>query len=264
MKKTVFLAVIALLFVAVSASAQGEAWGRKNYFNVSWVDQTLEVEDSPMNWKSEYGVALTKGTTYYLHKKPLFGMVKFGIDWTQIDLNYAKLEEQFVKEIIDETSSEGSFIGDAVDEVLGEYDFGRHQAEAAMHIGPSITINPVDHLKINGYFRYAPSFSAVIYENVKNETQFGYGYGSFFVAGGAISYKVISLGAEYRWGKGKYNNISFDADEISGDADVDTDNIGPDFGAEDVDVNVDLSEVFKNNKNKMHTSSLRVYVSLRF
>lgn len=255
MKNRVILTLLVVVLAGLWATAENpKAWGRKSYFNISWVDQTLEnknavnLKGENLRWKSDYGVALTKGTTYYLHSKPLFGMLKFGIDWTQIDVNYAKLiEDNFEVIGVDEDG-----FG------LDKLDLGKHQIELAMHVGPSITLNPVDHLKINGYFRYAPSFSGLIFKDLASETQIGYGYGSFFVAGGAISWKLISLGAEYRWGSGKYNNMSFNLENA--DADIDLDGSSFDAG----DIHVDLSDVFNSSKQKMKTSSLRVYVSLRF
>ncbi len=84
-------------------------------------------------------------------------------------------------------------------------NIGRHQFEYAMQVGPSVTVNPIDHLKINAYFRYAPSFSGILIND-----EFSYNYASFFVTGAAISYKVISVGIESRWGKAKYKNFSID------------------------------------------------------
>lgn len=261
MKKVLF-AIVAVMFMAMSVSAQSNAWGRKNYFNVSWVDQTLETETDALEakWDSQFGVALTKGTTYYLHKTPILGILKFGIDWTQIDLNYVKYNEldlglnDKLEDGFDDDPV-GDIIGDYIDDKLGDLHLGRHQAELAMHVGPSLTINPVDHLKINGYFRYAPSFSCVLQETAEGDPRFSYGYGSFFVTGGAISYKVISLGAEYRWGQGKYCTTTFDSDEVDSD-------LG--YGDGKIDVDVNIADAFYKSQQKMCTSSLRVYVSLRF
>ena len=260
--KKVLLAIVAVMFMTMSVSAQSSAWGRKHYLNVAWVDQTLETETDALEakWDSQFGVAITKGTTYYLHKKPILGIFKFGIDWTQIDFNYAKynqldlgLNDEFEEDL--EDNPIGGIIGDYFDEKFGDIKIGRHQAELAMHVGPSLTINPVGHLKINGYFRYAPSFSCVLQETDEGDPRFSYGYGSFFVTGGAISYKVISLGAEYRWGQGKYCTTTMEADKADGDLS---------YGDGDIDVDVDLSEMFTKSQQKMYTSSLRVYVSFRF
>lgn len=75
-----------------------------------------------------------------------------------------------------------------------------YKAEIGMQFGPSITINPVDFLKINVYFRYDPTFSVAY----NQDSDFLMNYGSYFNTGLAASYKVISLGAEYRWGTTSY------------------------------------------------------------
>ena len=41
----------------------------------------------------DFGVSLTFGKTYYLHKKPLLNMIKYGIDATWFELSYAKYSE---------------------------------------------------------------------------------------------------------------------------------------------------------------------------
>lgn len=72
-------------------------------------------------------------------------------------------------------------------------------------------------------------------------------YASFFVTGAAISYKVISVGIESRWGKAKYKNFSID-----------------DFNEEDMDVdNPEWNDVISKSKRKFKTNSVRFYISFR-
>ena len=236
MKKLIFFTVaIASLIASIPAQAQ---WNRKNYINLSWVDQTLESKDlktkngENMKWESEYGFSFVKGTTYYLHRKPIFGLFKFGIDWTQIDLNYAKLKPCFENDAV--------VSNDFSSQIDEELDLGQHQMEYSMHIGASLTINPVDHLKINGYFRYAPSFSGVLCEDEEGDSKFSGGFASFFVAVGAISYKVISFGLESRWGEGKYKTFT------------------------PLDEGMNSTEIISSNKEKLKTNSTRFYLSFRF
>ena len=69
---------------------------RSKYFNLNYVNQKLSPDID--GWdklgggelKSDFGAAIVWGKTYYLHKKPLAGMIKFGIDWSWMDLNYAQ------------------------------------------------------------------------------------------------------------------------------------------------------------------------------
>lgn len=76
-----------------------------------------------------------------------------------------------------------------------------------MHVGPSLTITPVKKLNIVGYFRYTPTFSG-IYAN----DEFSGNYASMFVGGASLSYGVIGLGIESRFGYCKYNAFSFEED----------------------------------------------------
>ena len=213
---------------------------RAKYFNVAYVSQSLSLKDAPGTWRADYGVALTRGRTYYLHKKPLLGMIKFGIDWTQIDINFAKYEDKW-----------GFFSGYGYGDYDGggnyydpydDYDTGgpedMYQAELAMAVGPSVTVNPVDELKAALYFRVAPSL-AMLY--VADELSMS--YGTFFTFGGSVSWKVISLGIEGRWGNVKYDSL-FDVDDYDGSGGGET----PEEEA----------------SPKWKVGSMRFYISLRF
>ena len=103
---------------------------RAKYFNLGYVRQTLADKTYGGELKSDFGASLSWGKTYYLHRKPLFGMLKFGLDWSWMDINYAKS----AVEMFDESSAE-------------DFSSDVHQAEIAMQFGPSVTVNPVHHLK---------------------------------------------------------------------------------------------------------------------
>lgn len=194
-------------------------WKRRaKYFNVAYVSQQMTLTDNGSRLNSKFGVALSSGKTYYLHKKPIAGMMKFGIDWTWMDLNYAGYAQQGL---------------DAYDHD-DAFELGLHQIDVGMQIGASFTINPVDHLKVAVYFRYAPTFSMALLDDA-----FGYNYVSFFNAGLSVSYRIISIGFENRWGNARYNNLGLNEDG-------------------------DYSTTFNSFKRNMKTNSMRVYVSFRF
>lgn len=165
-------------------------------------------------------------------------MLKFGLDATWFDLSYAKYgdAEGWVK-----LPSEPVYPDEGYEEE--EIDLGVHQLELGMHVGPSITLNPVDHLKLSGYFHFIPSASVVIMNDEANVN-----YVSNFAVGGAIAYKVISLGIESRWGKAKYN--SFSIDEEGDDSDWEGD--------------VDIDDVLKSSKNRLKTKSIRFFIIFRY
>lgn len=162
---------------------------RPKYRNLSFVHTEMK-QDGPPNLKSNYGTSFTVGRTFFLHKRPIAGLLQIGIDATWFDLCYTNYK---IKHIM----------------YIEEDNYENHQGELSMHIGPSLTINPVRKLNIHGYFRFAPSFS-VLYTD---DTFYG-NYAPFFITGLSVSYNVIGLGIESRTGKCTYKKLgSFQDDK---------------------------------------------------
>lgn len=208
---------------------------RAKYFNIGYVKQTLTDKTFGGDIKSDFGVSLTSGKTYYLHKKPIAGMIKFGLDWSWMDINYAKSTSM----MLDEES--GSISESAM-----------HQVEYGMQFGASVTVNPVHHLKVSGYFRFEPSYSLLY----MNET-FNHHYVSMWNAGCAVAWKMISVGVEWRWGSANYKGLSF--------AGIDEDtSIGENEDATWDDIVGDVFGSMSTGERKLKTSSMRLYVSFRF
>ncbi len=208
---------------------------RAKFFNLGYVSQKLTPMDvsGDLSWKSDMGFSLVWGRTWYLHRKPLARMIKFGIDFAWMDMNYAKYS-------IPEATFEGSEYGEP------ELDLGAHQYEYGIQVGPSITINPVSRLKISAYFHVVPSASLMVLNDEVNA-----GYATFFNAGGAVSFNVISIGVEGRWGRATYNNFSL------GSLDEQADYFENGMSG-------DPTDVIETGKAKFKTGSVRVYVSFRF
>lgn len=209
---------------------------RARYFNLGYVKQTFTDKAFGSEINSDFGVSLSNGKTYYLHKKPIAGMIKFGLDWTWMDINYA----QYSQDSFDEETGESS-------------SSAMHQAEFGMQFGPSVTINPVHHLKVGGYFRVTPSYSLLYMDD-----SLYHHYVTMFNAGCAIAWKVISLGVEWRWGTAKYNGLTFDEsvfedDSLNGDS----------FGEEDPSLG-DVMDQMSVPDRKFKTSSVRFYIGFRF
>lgn len=223
---------------------------RAKYFNIGYVSQRSKPVDPGLEYRSNLGVSLVWGKTFYLHKKPLARMIKFGIDFSWMDINYAKYDKwQSTGNLMEELPEAGGLDGlDDLydqDEVLdaigsGDINLGAHQLEYGLQVGPSVTINPVDHLKISAYFRFVPSASLILLDD-----NVSVNYATFFTAGGAVSWRVISLGVEGRWGQAKYKNFSLSeglVDSIFGES----------------------SDGGTVGKIKRKTSAIRVYLSFRF
>lgn len=220
MVKKVFLLALGLL-IASEATAQ-EPLMRKRYANLSFSNTKMTQKDFP-SLKSNYGAAFTVGKTFFVHKKPIAKIVRFGVDATWADINYTnyKIEYRYYSDWQEPES-----------ELLNA-----HQAEIGVQVGPSIVVNPVSKLNIHGYFRYAPSFSALYDSDL-----FRGGFANYFVGGGAISYEVIGLGAEARFGSCTYKT----------------------FGGEDSEKDDYNNSEGSTENLKGKFSGMRVYLTFRF
>lgn len=217
MKKVTFLILFAM-FSAGIASAQDDSAARfrKKYRNISFSSQTLGDENGNYEDKgSNFGFGFTTGRSYILHKNPIAGMIRIGIDATWFDINYGNWSEK-----IDDGKA------------------WMHKLDIGMGVGPGIHVNPVSKLGIHVYFRYNPTFTAT-FDNYWDGLAIQGGYASYFTTGGAISWGVISLGAEARFGGGTYH--SFKAPSID------------DGGVE-----------LERGKTKHKLKGMRAYVSFRF
>lgn len=193
------------------AKRQKDLWRRKGWRNISYSLQQINSDLYRSTLKPDYAFGFTIGQTFYLHKKPLANMIRFGLDWSYIDLNIAKYSAPYSDRIDEheEVLSPDEGYGDDSDNPFEgflpgsdeENSGSQYKMEAAMLFGPSITINPVGKFMIQAYFRYAPTYSMLLDEDLNY-----YGsYASFFNAGVTLSYKMIGLGVESRWGTSTYS-----------------------------------------------------------
>ena len=155
----------------------------EDYLNFGIMDMTLK-QDNSEDLKSNYGLSASVGRTFFLHKKPIGGIMRFGLDATWLDVNYTNYR---IKHITNEGTDKYSY----------------HQGEISMHIGPSVSIAPDEKWNINAYFRYAPSLSLLYADDA-----FYGNYATFFVTGASCSYGAIGLGAEARFGNCKYHEFA--------------------------------------------------------
>lgn len=208
---------------------------RSKYRNLSFVSQEYApAAGDGLHLKSDYGAAFTTGRTYYLHKKPIAGIIRFGIDATWFDLSYTNYKID--PNDYDYRRSKLSFKDDFYEDDFYEDDsFQMHQADISMQVGASITITPIKKLNVHGYFRVAPTYSAIY----SNEEIMG-GYGTYYVTGGTLSYGVIGVGMEYRYGKGNIQSFG-ESDDCNSDECDDSSKLG-----------------------KSDFSGVRLYLSFRF
>lgn len=205
-------------------------WKRKKYWKVGLGNPDIERTDGEqMSWDTEFSVFLQGGRTVYFHSKPIAGMVKIGLDYGLMDLSYAKLKLKTAGTSgpsFPSGSGTGAS-GDGFDDIVSAdpsgsvadllgIDLGMHKFEYGVHVGPSVSINPWNHLVVAAYFHLMPTASGIL-EN----DQFSYGFGCAMSAGVSVAYKAISVGVEGLWSTIKYKQASFDDDdEDEGDGDL--------------------------------------------
>ena len=234
-----------------------KTWKRRKYWKIGITSPNIERTDGEeMKWKTNGSFFIQKGRTSYLHSKPIAGMIKFGIDYGFLDVTYSKLE---LKEV-SYSNEGGTRASDGFDDIVsGDHDgdigiseltgidLGMHKIDYALHVGPSISVNPWNKLIATAYFHVMPTASSVIQND-----NFSYGFGCMMAAGVSVAYKAISLGVEGVWGKVKYTQTDF-----SGDEDEDED-----YGYDSSDEE-DNGSLFNTEKFTLKQSGIRAYIAIR-
>ena len=161
---------------------------RKKYRNLGFVNTIMQQDGMP-ELKSNYGASLTIGRTFFLHKNPIGGFLRLGIDATWFDLNYTNYK---IKHIT----------------YWETYRYEYLQGDLSVHIGPSVTLTPTPKLYIHGYFRYAPTLSALYMDEVLYM-----GGDTFWIYGASISYGTIGVGFEHRNRGCGYGEVDWESEE---------------------------------------------------
>jgi hypothetical protein len=211
------LTAIALCAVSATVSAQSNEipMPKRHYINLAYANQKLEFEAfngiPAHSLKSDHGTAIEFGTTYFFNgRKPVADMIRFGLDWSYADLQYAAYK-------IDVPDIHG-------DEIVVNTETG-HFANIGMQVGPSVTFSPVKYLNAKAYIHYAPSvtgYAPVELEDIK------FGYTGYITGGLQVSYRFVTLGFELRGGNTKLSTLDDEvldeAEEFNGNV---SDFIGP-------------------------------------
>lgn len=193
----IFKNILTVAVIAFSSSVnvmasndQEDMPARTRFTNIGFSATTMKQDGLP-KLKSDIGVNLSKGTTYYLHK-PIAHRLRFGIEAVWADITYSNYKVTYIDpeypEYFDKTNM--------------------HELEIGMQVGPAVNFNVHRNSELHGYFRYAPSFSGFY-----NGDEFEAGFANFFVGGASISWKCIGVGIEARFGSSKYKSYFSDSDE---------------------------------------------------
>lgn len=239
MKKLLFIAMTLALACVSSASAQSDYdfWKHKSPIRLGYTFQTLEYEDGA-ELEQKMGFNLSKNWSIYLHKKPIADRIKFAID-LGLSTNYVKYDESDEWKEAFRDEHEDILDGEDVPEL------GIHQVDLGVAIGPSITVRPFGDWRLNAYFHVTPAGSILI-----NDDEVSASFVPFLDYGIEASWRWLGVGVEMRQGKGKYKDM--------------TSKIAEEFIPDDVPGGIDEYMPESDEKIKLKTKAIRVYLSIRF
>lgn len=187
-----------------------EMWKHKKYFRVGYVNQSV-TSASGSDMQSRFGIDLLKGRSFFLHKKPIAGLMKFAIDFG-VYLNYTMYRDDVATtesggsdgyqegEQAGETTEDGGSDG-----MMGFFskNYPPQSFDFGLMLGPSLTINPVADLRIAAYWHVMPAGSMFL----KNSNM-GAGFIPYMNYGLELTYRWIGLGVERKYGNGNLWSIN--------------------------------------------------------
>ena len=227
-------------------------WKPKKYFTISYVNHQLDGKDIALydykkgkynekdsTFKSDWAVSIKRSRTFKLHKRPISDILLCGLEFSAMDLSVS----HFKKNENAYFNSQLKYKAKDDDGNLNEYYYMPFGSEMynlyyGLHIGPSITIAPLTHLKnrglanirLQGYFTvgYRVAFSIltnnekmdVNYENrtaignkedfekVNDVFKWNWATGLTTAWGIRLNWKRIGIGYEVVKGDLKYKSFS--------------------------------------------------------
>lgn len=263
MKKIVLLAAVCLGLIApqVKAAEAADIFNRTKTWAIGMANSEWKPEYCSA-FKPNYGFMTSLTKTYHVHKKPIGGFLKFGIDASWFDVTYVNYKAAPDWGAFDNNPayapgtrfSWSDTSGDGDGDVLADPNLGSHQIDVAMGIGLSATFAPFFYsdsnnlakLKAKLYCRFLPTFSMMLISE-PNDTRFNYAFVPYISFGGMISWKVLSIFVEGRWGSANYKIGSINDDEGNYD-----------------DGDVNLGDVINFDKMSCKNYGIRFGIGLNF
>lgn len=225
-----------------------KVWGRRSYLNISYENSVLKPDQviptgvgngKMADCKDEWGVTLTIGRNYRLHKRPIANVAQFNIDYTFFDLgvNQYKALDKGEGVYNSAAKQEGS------DKYYTPWNLKKIEGSFGMSLGPSLTLAPFNYTKVSGlhyvkmnvYAHWGYHISALVmlnshpekadvntanvdrtsFNNMKESSFTDWGHGLTSCVGFSISWKAIGLGYEHCNTSLKYK--STDTDKMGDD-----------------------------------------------
>lgn len=197
-------------------------WGKGRFLRLAYSVSETTDEFGPVE-KGMYGFAITKGTSYRLHKNPIAGMLKFSIDAVWIDAQFTKFKTPYSD--VDWTSQIVPPENDSDDDELSDFNIGRMSMSFGMGIGPNVSVAPFSTTSIKAlqplratlYFLYSPTVQLYA-KSQEGDVELSTAFCNMMNFGGYLTYRKISLGVEGRWGRGRFKPLDFSMLEDDGES----------------------------------------------
>ncbi len=168
-----------------------QSWLNVGYVIQSSFDRFHFPDGAPpltANSKKGWGMNVTYGTSYTLHRTPVLSILHFGIDAVWVDFNYVK------------------------GRMVRYVDRGRkpmtRQLDLAMGVGPAVHIAAARNLDVDVYFRYNPTL-ATYHNESRDRAEARLGYGTMFTSGFSVAWSGFALGGEMRLGHSDYHMLDW-------------------------------------------------------
>jgi hypothetical protein len=214
------------------------------YINLAWATQKIQYPGEDAT-KTNEGFSLEFGNTFFFNgRRPVHtaaGDIRFGLDWSYLDLTYATYDK----------------LQDNPDLKVEK----SHFANIGMQIGPSVTYTPIRKLNIKLYGHYAPSYAAFTLNGFDAVT---HGYAGYVTGGLQVSYMFLTLGVEMRSATAQLATINEDSFNIN--PNIDPENLPDPGNLPDInDLEDSLTLKFnKGSKSKVKLPGTRFTLGFRF
>lgn len=220
-----------------------DVWGRRSYLNLSYSSAKLTPQQTiPTGvdngivpaYNTSWGLSLTIGRSYRLHKPAIANILQFNIDYTWLDFNLNHFDHENNGKNLYDSSSKRTSDGKSVFHL--PWNLEKYELSYGMALGPSITISPftntnskgAHYLKFNIYYHLGYHVSGLLMANDENadrntdraalgereqmsdNTKITWGHGVTNAIGLSLVWKTIGIGYEHRGSTVKYKPIATD------------------------------------------------------
>lgn len=251
----------------------GSVWSRSSYFNLGYntsmtmspkEDYVAGLTETEMvePFESDWGLSLTLGHNYRLHKKPIANTLMFNLDFSYINLhvNHFKAVQENEKDKVFDSNLKHEYY-DPDERESHNYNYlpwnmDKYEFNYSMELGPSVTLAPFNYvnvkglhyLKFNIYYHLGYELSMVVIGNNKkldaNTTE-------------NANHKEMNSSSKLIWGHGLTSTFGLSFSWKSIGFGWETRKCSPDYQSLQ-------KELFGNFKYKFSDTTNRIYLQIRY